>query len=66
MFRKTTSLVCEVYLRSPFLTHMAGSACFMPKLFSESLEIKNRKRLALLSNLGEYEPPPERRTGVSC
>jgi hypothetical protein len=25
----------------------------MPKLFSESLEIENRKRVALLSNLGE-------------
>jgi hypothetical protein len=53
VFGKTTSLVCEVYLRSPFLTHMAGSVCFMPKLFPESLEIENRKRLALASNLGE-------------
>src|SRR5262245_39271879 len=32
---------------------MAGSACFMPKVLPESLEIENRKRLALLSNLGE-------------
>jgi hypothetical protein len=32
---------------------MAGSACFMPKLFPESLKIEDRKRLALLSNLGE-------------
>src|SRR5262245_58437513 len=32
---------------------MAGSGCFMPKFFTESLEIENRKRLALLSNLGE-------------
>jgi len=52
--RKHTAFIQDlrsVPLKS-LLPHMAGSACFMPKLFPESLEIKDRKRLVLFSSLG--------------